>query len=101
MSLPSLSPKELQKLAAACRKAGITSFKGYGIEFTLGAEPLPRVAKSAPKQTALPGIQVQGPNGPIIIPAPTLPSSDEIETDSPTAQELLFWSVGDEVETTT
>lgn len=30
-----LSPKDLKKLAAACRAAGIKSFEGYGIKFTL------------------------------------------------------------------
>ena len=33
MALP--TPKELLKLANACRKAGIVQFKGDGIEFTL------------------------------------------------------------------
>ncbi len=44
MSLP--TPKELKRLAAACRAAGITSFKGEGIEFTLSSEA-PVKAKKA------------------------------------------------------
>lgn len=36
MGLP--SPKEIKKLADACRKAGIKHFKAEGIEFTLSDE---------------------------------------------------------------
>ena len=37
MPLPTL--KELLKLANACRKAGIVTFKGEGVEFTLADRP--------------------------------------------------------------
>lgn len=68
------SAKELKKLADACRKAGIKSFKGYGIEFTLSdAVPAPRAyRKAAPKKP--------------------VQASDKIETDEPSEEELLFWS---------
>lgn len=49
MALP--SPKELKKLADACRKAGIVTFKADGIEFTLADKPQPKVVKKALKQT--------------------------------------------------
>jgi hypothetical protein len=51
-------PKELKKLADACRKAGIKSYKADGIEFTLTDEaPAPspykkRKAAKAPIETA-------------------------------------------------
>ncbi len=69
--------KTLKKLAAACRKAGIKSFKSPDFEFTLtDAEPEP--AKKAKGSTP-----AASPNTPIV-------------TDEPTAEELLFWSVGNE-----
>lgn len=43
MSLP--TPKELKKLADACRKAGIFSFKCGELEFTLSDKPT-KVGKS-------------------------------------------------------
>lgn len=36
-----LDPKELKKLADACRKAGIKSYKSGDVEFTLTDEPPP------------------------------------------------------------
>lgn len=71
MNLP--SAKELAKLAAACRKAGITSFKGGGIEFTLSeATPLPRASKKSYQEA---------------IEAPA-PASEELSYD-----QLLNWSL--------
>lgn len=34
-----MNPKELKKLAAACRAAGIRTYKDANIEFTLSDEP--------------------------------------------------------------
>lgn len=68
--------KQLKRLADACRKAGIKSFKGHGIEFTLDDRyepPKPR-GKSAQKQNH--GV------------------TDQIETNSLTPEELMFWSTG-------
>jgi hypothetical protein len=48
------SPGELKKLAAACRKAGITHFKCGDVEFTLGEEkpkPQRKASASTPKQS--------------------------------------------------
>jgi hypothetical protein len=43
--------KELAKLAAACRKAGIQTFKGGGIEFTLSdSAPAPKSTKKAAQE---------------------------------------------------
>lgn len=80
MDLP--TAKQLKELAKACRAAGITSFEGQGIKFTLSEDaPAPRrrgktpvEAKPAPKQDL-------GPN--------------KIETDELGAEALLFWSVGE------
>lgn len=70
MNLP--SAKELAKLAKACRAAGITSFKGGGIEFTLSdSVPPPKAKKQDLPQTA-----------------PTQIESDELGYDA-----LLHWSV--------
>lgn len=69
--------KLLKKLADACRKAGIQTFKGHGIEFTLShvaPESNYRRAKKSPVSEA-----TQGP----------------IETDGLTQEELLFWSTGE------
>lgn len=74
MELP--SAKELKKLADACRKAGIISFKGGGIEFTLSDEAPISSHKRA--KAAKVAFVEQG----------------DIETDSPSPEELLMWSVG-------
>lgn len=76
MALP--TPKELKKLADACRKAGITHFKSGDIEFTLSEAPL--VHKASKK---LPNVPVQ--------------QHEEIESegwDGLSNEEKLFWSVG-------
>lgn len=69
MTLP--SAKEIAKLAAACRKAGISTFKGGGIEFTLTDYlPEPKSKKAAPE-------------------APP----EAIDSDEPGYEQLLHWSV--------
>lgn len=73
--------KLLKKLADACRKAGIKSFKGYGFEFTLD-----ELVPSAKKQAKV----VEEPAKPAADNGPEIP----FETDSLTNEELLFWSVG-------
>ncbi len=75
MSLP--DAKALKKLAAACRAAGITSFKGDGIEFTLSTEA-PVKINSKGKIVAAP--KDLGPN--------------EVESDELSAEALMYWSVG-------
>lgn len=73
-----ITPKQLAALAKACRKAGITSFKGHGIEFTLSeTQPSQRVAKDR-KEVA----KDLGPN--------------EIESDELSPEALMFWSTGGE-----
>ena len=69
MSLP--NPKEIKKLAKACREAGITHFKHADFEFTLGDLPEKpgKVAKA----------DVQG----------------NIDSNMPSEADLLFWSVTD------
>lgn len=71
------SAKEIKKLADACRKAGIISFKGCGIEFTLSDEaprsPAQRRAQATPVQFV---------------------EQTDVETDDLTPDQLLFYSVG-------
>lgn len=78
-------PKSLRKLASACRKSGITSFKGFGVEFTLAPQEQLKVVKTPLKQTA----EEQFP------PVPP-PIDKEIPTDEPSINDMLFWSSGDE-----
>jgi hypothetical protein len=78
MSLP--NAKELAKLAAACRKAGIQSFKGGGIEFTLTDAP-PLTTRAAKR------------------------ASEDMDSGNPqveelTDEQLLGWSVLDDEKST-
>lgn len=70
MDLP--NAKELAKLAAACRKAGITQFKGAGIEFTLSDTPPVKAASKKVIQEA---------------------EASKIENDDLPYEALLNWSV--------
>jgi hypothetical protein len=66
--------KELAALAKACRKAGISTFKGGGIEFTLtDAIPSAKSPKKAAKEAAA--------------------TSNEIENDDLPYESMLHWSV--------
>lgn len=72
MDLP--NAKDLKKLADMCRKAGIKSFKGNGIEFTLSEDaPVSTYKKAKAAQNS--------------------PDKD-FESDGLTEEELLFWSAG-------
>ena len=79
MSLP--TPKELKKLAKACREAGIHYFKGENFEFTLTGV--------APEKTG----RGKNKSAPEVQP-------EKIETDTITEEELLFWSTqgGNQIE---
>jgi hypothetical protein len=71
--------KELKKLAAACRKAGIKSYKDSNCEFTLTDEP---PVSSYKRRKRDPNT---GANGPVIDP--------NLKVDgSLSPEELLFWS---------
>jgi hypothetical protein len=72
MTLP--SAKEIAKLAAACRKAGITTFKGGGIEFTL--------SEKAPETKAAKKAELTGESN------PAAPKSEELSYE-----QLLGWSI--------
>lgn len=48
MALP--TPKELKKLASACRAAGISSFRCGELEFTLGDKPATKSVKNENKE---------------------------------------------------
>ncbi len=66
-----ISPKELKKLAKACRDAGIKSFKGPNFEFILDDAPITTPRNSSTKQE--------------------LP--EEFQADTLTEEQLLFYSV--------
>lgn len=72
-----MSPKEIKKLAAACRAAGISHFKNNEVEFTL-AEITP-VAAVQQSKAILPSVLDQ--------PEVTINNEDSL-----TGDELLFWS---------
>lgn len=74
--MDSLSPKDLKKLADSCRKAGIKSFKGYGVEFTLSDD----APVSNYKRTK--GNTPQPDNG------------KAFESDTLSEEALLMWSSG-------
>lgn len=75
MTLPDL--KELDKLIALCRKRGISTIKLGEMELTLSEEaPKPTSRKPRNLSTELP-----------ITSAP-------YNSDSPTEEELLYWSAG-------
>jgi hypothetical protein len=73
MALP--TPKELKKLAAACRAAGITHFKGEGIEFTL--------SERAPEKKSAKKVQPTDFGSPI---------DPNFTSDEMTQDQMLFWS---------
>lgn len=78
--MPLPSPKELQKLANACRKAGVLHFKCGEVEFTLDPSRQPIVVNKASKQTT----------------PDNTPFQDRPEL---TEEELLLWSSGGLAET--
>lgn len=70
--------KILKKLADSCRKAGIKSFKGFGMEFTL-SDDLP---VSTYKQSKMTKVESSS----------TVLGDDGIETDSLSEDALMMWS---------
>lgn len=70
-----LDLKTLKRLAAACRKAGIKEFTGFGYSFILDEAPIQTSNKTKKKAVATQSVQ-----------------ASEFETDSPTEEQLLFWS---------
>lgn len=77
MNLP--TPKELKKLATACRKAGIKSLKCEGFEFTL-ADQMPETKTARKKATQSSG-DLQS-----VIDA-------DFESEGLTQDQLINWSV--------
>lgn len=74
-------PKNIKKLAAECRKAGIKTYKCSDFEFTLTEDaPLSNYKKRQDKNT---------------VPTTFSNASDKIITDSLTEEQLLFWSSGE------
>lgn len=79
-----MTPKDLKKLAAACRAAGITTFKNSEVEFTLGDAPL----RSYTKRTQKTEVGTVGP----------LTSENAFESDTLTDEQLLLWSAPGDTE---
>lgn len=77
MALP--TAKELKKLAAACRKAGIHTFKCGELEFTLGDEPT-STRKGAALRKPPAGSEVSS-----VI-------AEDFRTEELTQDQLLMWS---------
>ncbi len=77
MNAPDL--KLLKQLAAACRKAGISSYEGYGYKFTL-SDSAPTTRKSRSTKSRKASVDL-GEN---------TPESDELS-----AEALMFWSAND------
>jgi len=74
MNLPDI--KQLKKLAAACRKAGIRHFKSADFEFTLEDLPEPKPRKQASKDMLLSAATDDG----------------RVQTDEMSPDAMLFWS---------
>jgi hypothetical protein len=78
-------PKELKKLAKACREAGIKSYKADGIEFVLSDEaPAPSAYKQRKAKTSS--------------EASNSPATEEIDTDgwdTLSDEQKLFYSSRD------
>lgn len=71
--------KTLKKLADACRKAGIETFKGFGFEFTLSSSaPLSNYKTKKAAQPSYSGL-----------------TDPPFESDSLSEDDLLFYSVQD------
>lgn len=80
MSMPSVS--DLKKLASACRKAGIKTFKSSEYEITLTDDaPVSNYKKTKPIDTS----EVKTP-------------SDVYEDGALTQEQLMFWSSDNSVE---
>ena len=78
MNLP--DPKALKKLAAACRKAGIKTYKCGDLEFTLTDEaPVSEYKATKRKQS----------------PTKISDVDTAFDTDTLTEDQLLMWSTGD------
>ncbi len=77
--MENFDPKQLAKLAKECRKAGIKSFKGFGMEFTLTDE----APKSVYKQSKMAQDQSK---------SFYTDAEAKIETDAISDEALLFWS---------
>ncbi len=78
MTLEGFNPKMLRKIADECRKAGITSFKGFGLELTIAPEAPPSHYKQ--KKSAQAPVKHYGP--------------EEPEVEGLSEEDRLFWSVG-------
>lgn len=74
-------PKYIKSLAQACRKVGIKEFKCGDLWFVLGDQESLSVEKNWGKK--------RNKNKEVFND-----KNDKIDTDSPSPEELLFWSTG-------
>lgn len=81
------SAKDLKRLAAACRKAGIRTFKGEGIEITLtdDAPETKRRGRRAAAAASAPTSSLDPASQAALVEDPNRPSEEA----------MLFWSVGE------
>ncbi len=70
-----MTPKDLKKLASACRAAGILTFKNSEVEFTLSEQVPTKLPKSTHK-VALGSIE----------------KDDDFTTETLTDEQMLFYS---------
>lgn len=77
--------KALAKLAAACRKAGIKTYKGHGIEFTLSDDEPVKATRPSRRRTA--PVQSSSKD------STTSTGAADIETDELDDYAMLMYSV--------
>jgi hypothetical protein len=78
--------KDLEKVIKLCRKMGIAYIKTGELELQLGAiEPKPKKIQD---------LSLDFPEANIKVPTPTIPTEtqEQIETDTLTPEQLLFYS---------
>lgn len=89
-----IKPKELRALAKVCRETGITTLEAEGIKFTLGAAPYKAPKKFKEKVYGSDFERLQAEMK-AAQEAPVKAKAEMIKSDTPTEDELLFWSSGD------
>lgn len=85
------TPKDIKTLAEACRKAGISAFKGFGVEFTLApAAPKSRRGVKEPVASELTAFEKD-----LAKAQSQVAKADAMTAKTPSEQEILFWSSGE------
>ncbi len=84
------TPKDLKSLAEACRKAGISEFKGFGVEFTLS--PVTPKRRRGAKEPVAPELSAFEKD--LAKATAQVSKADAMAPKTPTEHEMLFWSSG-------